>query len=180
MKSNKQFYIPLTDEILSTLEQEGIIWPEGSGSFFEIEEYLKYLPDLEAEIVYLVFIKRKTQNDVGEILKISQPTVSYRFKRAIEKVRYLSLIDGLNLELKLSQLTFLSEKERKVLEDLFLTINQELVGSKMGMRQSSVRWVLVKTRTRLRKLVDLEWEKWFSHYFLIAFLEKNLSLRIMS
>lgn len=120
-----------------------------------INEFLHYLPDLEAEIFWLIAKKRKHQKDIAKLLGLSQPTVSYRYRRVVTKLRYLMTIQALPLRKLISELEFLDEKDQNVLYDLFFFINQEKVGKKHNIRQSSVKWIFVKT---LRKLKDLEKE----------------------
>jgi len=54
------------------------------------------------------------------------------------------------------------------------------VGKKYGIRQSSVKWVLVKTLRRLRTQEFKEPEVWFNHLSLTLLLFNNLDLRIFN
>lgn len=80
------------------------------------------------------------------------------------------VVQRLELKKRISDLSFLRAKEKESLE---------LVGNLVSMRQSSVRWVLIKTKERLSKLVEEDQEKWFPHFVLVSLLEKNVTLRVL-
>lgn len=155
------------------------LMPRGMYLEFDPTPFLEYLPDLEAEIFYLLFTCKKNQKDVAKLLGLSQPTVSYRFRRILDKLNYLIVLIPLNLRGMLQDLHFLTDEERAILYDLFFHTNQELVGRRHNVRQSSVKWIFVKTKDRLSLLEKQEPEKWSHHFGCMVLLEKNLCSRIL-
>ena len=155
------------------------IFPSGSYIDVQPQKYLKYLPELEQEIFFLVFTKQKNQKDIAKLLSLSQPTISYRYRRVIAKLAYIMILVAVDAKGLVNSLPFLKEQEKNILIDLLFYTHQEMVGRKWGVRQSTVKWVFVKTR---RKLGDMEREnpeKWANHFGLILLLERFLGVRVM-
>lgn len=178
----RQVFFPLTPEILEMIDERGTdgLYTAPFMVILDVEKYLTMLPDLEAEIVYLLYLKKKTQKDVALILKTSQPTVSYRYRRAVDKLSYLMVLDSVDLDSVVMTIPQIKDKEREILRDLFYTANQELVGNRHGVRQSSVKWIFMKSKRYVEQLEVKEPEKWAKHYGLLLLLEKNLRKRIFS
>jgi len=68
------------------------IFPSGSYLNLEPTKYLQFLPELEQEIFHLVFTKQKNQKDIARLLSLSQPTISYRYRRVIAKLAYIMIL----------------------------------------------------------------------------------------
>lgn len=178
----RQIFFPLTSEILEQIDTKGT---EGlySSPFMvdlDVEQYLPLLPELEAEVVFMLYVKKKTQKDVAVLLGTSQPTVSYRYRRAVDKLSYLMVMSSVDLDSVVSTIPKISGKEQSIIRDLFYTANQELVGVKFGVRQSSVKWIFMKAKRYVEQLELKEPGKWERHYGLLVLLEKNLRKRIFS
>jgi len=155
-------------------------FPKGNFVTFDPLPLLKYLPDLEAEIFWLLYDRGKSQKDVAALLKVSQPKVSYRYRRTIDKLAYLMVLTSLDLKPLIAQMNFLKPIEKDMLHDLFYCAHQEMVGKKYGKRQSSVKWVFVRAKEKLEAMERQEPEKWSRHLALMFFLEDNLDIRIMN
>lgn len=178
----RQVFFPLTQEALDMLDERGT---DGmySSSFvvdLEVEKYLPMLPEMEAEIIYMLFVKRKNQKDVAKMLGTSQPTISYRFRRAIDKMSYLMALQSIDLKSLIEDIPQIKDKEKEILEELFYLANQELVGERHGVRQSSVKWIFTKSKRYVEQLELKDPEKWNRHYGLLLLLERNLRKRIFS
>jgi hypothetical protein len=153
--------------------------PSGAGVDFNPTKYLPFLPELEQEIFFLCFTRNKEQKEIAKLLGLSQPTVSYRYRRVLAKLHYLIVLDTIDAKKLIDDLAFLRPKEKDILFDLLYYTNQELVGRKHQTRQSSVKWILVKSRRNLKALEPTDPDKWHPHYGLLALLERNLSSRIL-
>lgn len=153
--------------------------PHGQYVEFDPEPFLKFLPPMEAEIFWLLYFRKKNQKDVAQLLDLSQPTVSYRYRRTLDKLNYLMTLTAIPVREMLEQLEFLKPKEREILHDLFFYVNQEMVGKKHGVRQSSVKWIFVKTKNSLDKLERESPDKYFHHLGLVLLLERNLGIRVL-
>jgi len=155
------------------------LFPSGMYLDFDPEEFLQYLPPLEAEIFWLAYSRKKNQKDIAKLLELSQPTVSYRYRRTLVKLSYLMILITIDPRPLINQIPFLKERERNILFDLLFYTNQEMVGKKYGIRQSSVKWIFVKTKRRLGAMERKEPEKWANHLGLLLLLEKNLNIRVL-
>lgn len=169
---------PATLDYLDAQEIQDLM-PRGMYLEFDPVPFLAYLPELEAEIFYLLYSCKKNQKDVARLLGLSQPTVSYRFRRILDKLNYLMVLIPLDLKKMLDDFYFLSPDERAILHDLFFYTNQEMVGRKHQVRQSSVKWIFVKTKDRLSLLEKQDPEKWSHHFGALVLLERNLCSRIL-
>lgn len=180
-QSTRQVFFPLTAEALEMLDERGT---EGLYSSFAVEldldKYLSMLPEMEAEIVHMLFVLRKSQKSVALLLNTSQPTVSYRFRRAIQKLSYLMALHAVPLKELVDEIPKLKDKEKEILLDLFYLANQELVGSRNGVRQSSVKWIFVKARRYVAAAERSDPEQWNRHHVMLMFLERHLRMRIFS
>lgn len=153
----------------------------GDGTEFDPTEFLQYLPDLEAEVFWLVWVKRKSQADAGVLLGgLAQSTVSNRYRRCLEKMAYLAYLTSIDARGVVGRIGFLSPGEREVLVDLLYFGNQEAVGRRHGMRQSSVRWIALKARRNLEKLERADPPRYFNVLGLVYLLFRNLGLRVRS
>ena len=155
------------------------IFPSGSYIDVQPQKYLKYLPELEQEIFFLVFTKQKNQKDIAKLLSLSQPTISYRYRRVIAKLAYIMILVAVDAKGLVNSLPFLKEQEKNILIDLLFYTHQEMVGRKWGVRQSTVKWVFVKTRRKLGDMEREDPEKWANHLGLILLLERFLGVRVM-
>lgn len=153
--------------------------PRGNYLEFDPEPFLQYLPELEAEIFWLLYVKKKNQKDVALLLDLSQPTVSYRYRRTLDKLSYLMTLVSIPIKEMVGHLPFLKDKEKEILVDLFFFVNQELVGKKHGIRQSSVKWIFVKAKKNLERLERAAPEQWFHHLGMMLLLERNLGMRVL-
>jgi len=174
-------FVPLIEELVSA-EASKELWEELTVVTEEapnLEEVLPYLPEIEAEMFWLCFEKRKNQKEIAQLLRIPQSTVSYRCRRAIQKVHYLMLLTSVNIKSMVDNYSFLRDQEKAILTSLFYTANQDLTGRKFNMRQSSVKWIYLKTRRKIEELEKQEPDKWFNHLGLMCLLEKNLGVRVM-
>ena len=155
------------------------IFPSGSDLAIEPEQYMKYLPELEQEIFFLVFTRQKSQKDIARLLDVSQPTISYRYRRVIAKLAYVMVLVQVDVRRLVWSIPFLDEKEKGILYDLLFYTHQEMVGKRWDVRQSTVKWIFTKTRRKLGELERVEPEEWANHLALILLLERFLGVRVM-
>lgn len=177
--------VPLSEEHLEQVEDGALqdAFPSAHAIDFDPLDYLEYLPDLEAEVFWLIRARGKTQADVAALLKLSQPTISYRFRRAVVKIAYLVVLTALDVRGTIDRIPFLDRKEKAILADLFYYLNQQAVARKHrlpGHGQSSVKWVALKTRRNLERLERADPAEWSNVLGLIYLLFRNLGIRLRS
>ena len=55
----------------------------------QVRGYVDKLPPFEADVVNMYFFARKSQQDIADFFGVSQPTVCYRLRRAIDRIQFL-------------------------------------------------------------------------------------------
>lgn len=149
-----------------------------SGDCIDPLEFADYLPDLEAEVLWLLVEKRKPQADAARLLGLAQATISYHLRRALKKSRYLAALSALDVAALVDDLDFLTATQRRILRDFAFELNQVRVGARYGVGQSSVRWALVKSIRNLEERERGEPGRWLSHLALLRLVDRHRTLRI--
>lgn len=177
----REIFFAVDPMTLDYLDHSDVAEEFPSGFFVDLDpkKYLHLLPELEQEIFFLIYEKQKNQKDIAKLLDLSQPTVSYRYRRALEKLRYLITLEAINLTAEIERFEFLKEYEKTILKELFYSTNQELVGRKYNARQSTVKWIFVKTKRRIGTRELANPEEWHTAYGLLLLLEKFLNSRVL-
>lgn len=178
--TGRQAFVQVDPEVLENIDARRLQDALPSSTYVEFDplRYLEYLPDLEAEIFWLIWHCGKTQPDVAELVQRSQSTISYRYQRAHEKMAYLVMLTAVDVREMVDSLDFLRPKERDILHDLFFYANQKAVGERHGVGQSSVKWIARKTKTTLETLEPQDPERYFNVLGLVYLLFRNWGIRI--
>jgi len=124
---------------------------ESSRNLERVRDIMRELPPREADFVELYFFNHKTQTDIAEIFKVSQPTVCYRLQRATSRIRFvLSLPDVSQGELETVLVGFLSDPEDvKIMMLMFETTCQSAVAKRLGVTQGKVRHRFMRSTKRM-------------------------------
>jgi hypothetical protein len=107
----------------------------------QVKPLLERIPDREADLIYLYYIRHKRQADIAEIFGVTQAAVSYRLDRGLQRIRFLLSIPQIS-----------EEDLRKDLPDVpFRPIDVDiLVGMWKSTCQSEVASTLGLTQGRVR------------------------------
>jgi len=170
---------PATLDYLDGAEVRELM-PSGFHVELHTERFMEYLPELEQEIFHLVHNKQKNQKDIARLLGLSQPTISYRYRRTLTKLAYIMILMSVDPDKLLLDLDWISERDRAVIRDLLFYTNQEKVGRKHDMRQSSVKWIFMKAKKKLEELERQDPETWQKYYAMFILLERNLGARVQN
>lgn len=101
---------------------------------------LDRIPQREADLIYLYFIKRKRQADIAAIFEVTQAAISYRLDRGIKRIKFLLSIPQIS-----------TEEIRRDLNGTFQPIDVDiLVGMWETTCQSEVATRLNLTQGRVR------------------------------
>lgn len=178
--SQREIFFPMDPATMEFYAADSTDSLSSSGLWADVnlEEFLPFLPEMEQEIVYMLHIKEKGQADVAKILNVSQPTVSYRYRRALQKLAYILVLASTPYKETIWSIPDISEEEKCILVKLAEVLNQNMAGSDFRRSQSSVRWLLTKTLEKLRKLEQMEPELWFKPLVTLLLVERSLQLRI--
>lgn len=142
-----------TDDNIEFLEQVLSEEPteESSRNLGRVQDIMDELPAREADFVQLYFFNHKTQTDIAEIFKVSQPTVCYRLQRATARIRFvLSLPDVTEDEMKVALGGFLSDPEDvDIMLLMWETTCQSAVAKRLGVTQGKVRHRFMRSTKRM-------------------------------
>lgn len=144
------YYIQSMDpqEISARFSNEEMITPFEDAYEFEwkedhlekIRDFLPRLPDREADLIELYFFYNKKQTEIAQIFELTQAAVSYRLKRALERLRFLMEMPDLSAESIQQDLssTF-SEVDVQIFQEMFATTCQSEVANRLHISQGKVR-----------------------------------------
>jgi predicted transcriptional regulator len=165
-----------TDDNLEFLEQILSEEPteESQRNLERVRQIMEELPPREADFVELYFFAHKTQTDIAEIFKVSQPTVCYRLQRATKRIRFvLSLPDVDPDEMQNELDHFLSDPEDvRIMVLMYATTCQSAVAKELGVTQGKVRHRFMRSTRRMAD--DPAMEKYARVFELIS---HNLNIR---
>jgi predicted transcriptional regulator len=112
---------------------------------------LDKLPDREKDLINLYFFKNKKQTDIAEIFGLTQAAVSYRLKRALERIRFLvemPNLSGNDIYLILEK-CFPNEMDVSIFAEMFFSTCQSDVAERLGVTQGRVRHRYIKNLRHL-------------------------------
>ena len=118
-------------------EPEGL--PEGLES--KIESLLDKIPEREADLIYLYYVRKKRQADIAEIFGVTQAAISYRLDRGLQRIRFLLEIPEVTEEeLRRDLPEILPQRiDVDILVGMWQTTCQSEVATKLGLTQGRVR-----------------------------------------
>lgn len=167
-----------TDDNMEFLQQVLSEEPseESQRNLERVREIMKELPAREADFVELYFFCHKTQTDIAEIFKVSQPTVCYRLQRATARIRFvLSLPDVPDEELLRVLEGFLADGEDvQIMMLMYETTCQSAVAKRLGVTQGKVRHRFMRSTKRMVESESPRMEKIAQIFQTIA---ENLNIK---
>lgn len=105
-----------------------------------IEPLLDRIPEREADLIYLYYVKRKRQADIATIFDVTQAAISYRLDRGIRRIKFLLSIPTVTEEDMRADLAAIFEKiDIDILVGMWQTTCQSEVASKLQLTQGRVR-----------------------------------------
>lgn len=117
----------------------------------KIKMVIDRLPDREADLVRLYFFMSKKQTDIAEIFNITQAAVSYRLKRALERLRFLiELPDATKEDIFNEMVTVLpSELDARIFSEMYASTCQSEVAEILDISQGRVRHRYIANLSRM-------------------------------
>jgi len=122
----------------------------------KIKEVLDRLPDREADLIRLYFFKSKRQTDIAEIFNITQAAVSYRLKRALDRIRFLIEIPEVTKqELYEDLLPVMPTKlDARIFSEMFESTCQSEVAEILSISQGRVRHRFIANLARMGDILS--------------------------
>jgi DNA-directed RNA polymerase specialized sigma24 family protein len=116
-------------------------------------EKINRLPAREADMLMLYFFQKKDQADIGVIFKLTQGAISYRLKRAIQRLKFLLAMPDLDKAQMIEDLSpFMPEAiYLEVMVGMWETTSQSAVARRLSTSQGRVRYRFMKGLKNLRE-----------------------------
>lgn len=116
-----------------------------------VRELMDRIPPIEADFVRLYFFLHVKQTDIATIFDVSQPTVCYRLKRAIRRIKYLLEVPQLDPDsLREGVRGFLSDPlDVEILILMYETTCQSETAKRLGVSQGLVRHRFFRSISRM-------------------------------
>jgi DNA-directed RNA polymerase specialized sigma24 family protein len=143
----------------------------------KVRDILDSLPQMEADFIDLYYFKKMKQTDIAKIFRVSQPTVCYRLKRAVERIQYLfnlPTVDLAEME-EFLQAVLDDELDVTIMLQMYETTCQSEVATWNGLSQGLVRHRFIRTLRRLKTLAEEDEESDFYHK-LFRLVSDNLNI----
>jgi DNA-directed RNA polymerase specialized sigma24 family protein len=125
----------------------------------QVRVHVDRLPPFEADVVDMYFFHRKSQQDIADFFSVSQPTVCYRLKRAIERIQFLLQVPSGVRESMLKRdlgRVIQDPVNLNILAMLWATTCQSEAAKRLGVTQGLVRYRFLRSVTRLEQWVAVQ------------------------
>jgi len=101
---------------------------------------LDRIPEREADLIFLYYVKKKRQADIAEIFEVTQAAISYRLDRGIKRIKFLLSIPPATEEDMRRDLAEIFEQiDIDILVGMWQTTCQSEVATKLNLTQGRVR-----------------------------------------
>jgi len=122
----------------------------------KIKEVMKYLPHREFDILSLYFFKGKDQRDIGRIFNLTQGDISYRIKRAIERIKFIIQLPKVSKRKMYNDLWLIlpSKLHVVIMIGIYETTSQSIVAKLVGLSQAKVRHQFLYCLKTLKSAAD--------------------------
>ena len=118
------------------------------------ERLIRKLPKIEQAAVYHTLYQGMSQDEAAAKMGVSQPTISYSTKRALDRIRFFLEFRPLTLR-EIAKVQRLSSEDQQIIMLFQKTTVQSTVARELGVSQGLVRWRLFKFVARLESHPDL-------------------------
>jgi len=116
---------------------------------------LDRIPDREADLIYLYYVKHKRQADIAMIFDVTQAAISYRLDRGIQRIKFLLSIPTVTEEDMREDLTEIFDQiDIDILVGMWQTTCQSEVATKLKLTQGRVRHRFFKAVEVLKEAAE--------------------------
>lgn len=120
-----------------------------------LNHHISRLPPTEVDMIYLHYALGKKQLDIATIFGVTQAAVSYRLKRARDRLEYFLSVPEIPLsELKKLLQPHFNPSDTAILVGMAETTCQSIVASRLGLTQGRVRHRFFRAVSHLSKLSE--------------------------
>lgn len=146
-----------TDEIIAALDgdssEDRDVPPL---TLAEVERYLDRLPPYEADLIEMS-LAGKRQVDIADVMGVTQAGISYRLRRACERIRFFSQLPDLTPEEIREALTpIMRPLHVEIMLAMWATSCQSESAGIVGVTQGRVRHAFITCVAQLEDLADFD------------------------
>lgn len=148
----------LIEESLAPDAEEDLIDGEKKAlEFGAIEQYLKRIPEREADLIELYHKDKMKQEQIAKLFGITQAAVSYRLHRGIRRIQFLRTIPELEQDVFQEELgRSFCDQDMEILWRMYVTTCQSEIAKQMGLTQGRVRHRFFRALQKLKDLIAEE------------------------
>lgn len=142
-----------TEDVLEPIHGENEDWV--IPRLDKIRSVLDRLPDRETDLIKLYFFLNKKQTDIAEIFGITQAAVSYRIKRALDRIRFLVDMPDLDKHdiYDILLIVMPSKLDSQIFSEMYETTCQSEVAKRLDITQGRVRHRFIKNLRHLGEVL---------------------------
>ena len=138
---------------------------------------LDRIPDREADLIYLYYVKKKRQADIAAIFDVTQAAISYRLDRGIKRIKFLLSIPTVTEEdMRLDLAEIFEQIDIDILVGMWQTTCQSEVATKLKLTQGRVRHRFFKAVDVLMKAADKDQKFDPYHRIFSSISSKNFNI----
>jgi predicted XRE-type DNA-binding protein len=128
----------------------------------KIRSVLDRLPDRETDLIRLYFFMNKKQTDIAEIFGITQAAVSYRIKRALDRIKFLVDMPDLGKDQVYEILLEImpTKMDAQIFAEMYDTTCQSEVAKVLKITQGRVRHRYLKNLTHFGEVLLDRFYSW--------------------
>jgi len=157
---------------------------ESADSLFSEADYesriaplLDRIPQREADLIYLYFIKRKRQADIAAIFEVTQAAISYRLDRGLKRIKFLLSIPQITADdIRTDLDAAFPPLDIDILVGMWETTCQSEVAARLQRTQGQVRHRFFRAVKKLETLAkdDQKYEPYQKVFSAIASKKFNI------
>lgn len=122
-----------------------------------VERFLDLIPPDEADVYELTLLGCR-QSDLAIVFDVTQAAISYRLKRAIQRLKYLAdLPEGIEEDLEFFLPEVLTdERSLMIVREMWVLTSQSHVAAKLGITQGQTRHRFLNAVARVERAAETD------------------------
>jgi hypothetical protein len=149
---------------------------EIANRFATIQPYLIRLPKREQDLLFMHYVLRKKQTELGMIFNRTQAAISYRIRKAVVRIRFLvDLPDVTEDEIRRDLTGIFSDFDLNLMVGMWRHTCQTQVAKDLGSDQCTIRHRFYKNIRLLKQQMDYN-DMYSKYYTLFTKIRDNTNI----
>lgn len=147
-----------------------------AGEYERLEPYFARLPKREQDLLFMHFIMRKKQTELGVIFNRTQAAISYRIKKAIRRLQFLISLPPVDEEMIRTELSLIfSPNDLDIMCGMYTHTCQTQVAKDLQSNQCFIRHRFIKNIKILERQSEKE-ATYLKYFTLFAKIRDNTNI----